>query len=216
MFKNRIEAGKKLARKLKELNLESPVIVALPKGGIPIGVEIAKELNTPLDILFVKKIPSPLDKEVAIGSVSENGLVFVNKKTIDFLALKGIDIDEEYIQKTAMEKIQEMARKREKYNIQPIPLEGRDVIIVDDGIATGASMYLAANTIVRDMPKSIIIASVVAPKDEELNKMLRSVSHQLVILEKPDNFMSVGQWYEDFHQLSDKEVKEYLNEIGNK
>jgi len=216
MFKNRIEAGKKLARKLKELNLESPVIVALPKGGIPIGVEIAKELNAPLDILFVKKIPSPLDKEVAIGSVSENGLVFVNKKTIDFLALKGIDIDEEYIQKTAMEKIQEMARKREKYNIQPIPLEGRDVIIVDDGIATGASMYLAANTIVRDMPKSIIIASVVAPKDEELNKMLRSVSHQLVILEKPDNFMSVGQWYEDFHQLSDKEVKEYLNEIGNK
>jgi len=216
MFKNRIEAGKKLAHKLKELNLENPVIVALPKGGIPIGVEIAKELNLPLDILFVKKIPSPLDKEVAIGSVSENGLVFVNKKTIDFLALKGIDIDEEYIQKTAMEKIQEMARKREKYNIQPIPLEGRDVIIVDDGIATGASMYLAANTIVRDMPKSIIIASVVAPKDEELNKMLRSVSHQLVILEKPDNFMSVGQWYEDFHQLSDKEVKEYLNEIGNK
>jgi len=216
MFKNRIEAGKKLAHKLKELNLENPVIVALPKGGIPIGVEIAKELNLPLDILFVKKIPSPLDKEVAIGSVSENGLVFVNKKTIDFLALKGIDIDEEYIQKTAMEKIQEMARKREKYNIQPIPLEERDVIIVDDGIATGASMYLAANTIVRDMPKSIIIASVVAPKDEELNKMLRSVSHQLVILEKPDNFMSVGQWYEDFHQLSDKEVKEYLNESKNK
>ena len=213
MFKDRIDAGKKLAEKLKELNLKNPAVVALPRGGVPVGVEVAKELNCPFDILFVKKIPSPTNKEVAIGSVSENGLVFVNKKTIDFLAIQGINIDEEYIQKTAMEKIQEMARKREKYKIEPIMLEGKDVIIVDDGIATGASIYLAANTIVRDMPNSITIAAPVAPKDEELEKMLRSVSHHLVILERPEHFMSVGQWYEDFHQLSDEEVINYIKEV---
>ena len=215
MFKNRIQAGKKLAAKLKELNLENPVVVALPRGGIPVGAEVAKELSSPFDILFVKKIPSPVDKELAIGSVSENGLVFINKKTVDFLAFKGINIDEDYIQQTAMEKIQEIARKREKYNIEPIPLEGKDVIIIDDGIATGASMYLASNTLVRDLPHSITIAAPVAPKDEELDKMLKSVSHHLIILSKPEHFMSVGQWYEDFHQLNDKEVKEYLKEIKN-
>jgi len=215
MFKDRIEAGKELAKKLKELNLKNPVVIALPRGGIPVGVEVAKELSSPFDILFVKKIPSPVNKELAIGSVSENGLVFINKKTVDFLVSKGINVDEEYIQQIAIEKIQEMARKREKYDIEPILLEEKDVIIVDDGIATGASMYLAANTIVRDMPNSITIAVPVAPKDEEIEKMLKSVSHHLVILQRPEHFMSVGQWYEDFHQLSDKEAKEYLKEIRN-
>ncbi len=213
MFKNRTEAAKKLAKEIKKLNLKNPVVVALPRGGVPLGVEIAKELNAPLDILFIKKIPSPTNKEAAIGSVSENGLVFINKKTVDFLLSKGINIDEEYIQQTAIEKIQEIARKREKYDVEPILLEEKDVIIVDDGIATGASMYLASNTLVRDMPKSIIIAAPVAPKDAELENMLKQVSSRLIILEQPENFMSVGQWYEDFHQLSDKEVKEYLKEI---
>ena len=213
MFKDRVEAGRKLAQKIKELNLENPVVVALPRGGIPLGVEVAKELNAPFDILFVKKIPSPINKEVAIGSVSENGLVFINKKTVDFLISQGINIDDSYIQQTAMEKIQEIARKREKYNIESIPLEDKDVIIVDDGIATGASMYLASNTLVRDLPHSITIAAPVAPKDEELDKMLKSVSHNLIILNRPNHFMSIGEWYEDFHQLSDKEVKEYLKEI---
>ena len=213
MFKDRVEAGKALAKELKKLNLKNPVVVALPRGGVPVGVEVAKELNAPLDILFIKKIPSPTNKEAAIGSVSENGLVFINKKTVDFLLSKGINIDEEYIQQTAIEKIQEIARKREKYDVEPILLEEKDVIIVDDGIATGASMYLASNTLVRDMPKSIIIAAPVAPKDAELENMLKQVSSRLIILEQPENFMSVGQWYEDFHQLSDKEVKEYLKEI---
>jgi len=125
----------------------------------------------------------------------------------------GVNVDEEYIQQTAIEKIREMARKRDIYKVEPIPLEGKDVILVDDGIATGASMYLAAQSVVRDMPKSIIIASPVAPLDENLLNMLRSVSHHLEILETPPMFMSVGQWYEDFHQLSDSEVKELLSKF---
>jgi predicted phosphoribosyltransferase len=217
LFKDRFEAGKLLAKELKKLKdagkIIDPVVVALPRGGVPIGYEIAKELNAPLDILFVKKIPSPINEEAAIGSVSESGQVFINKEAIEKLTSLGIPVDEKYIQEKAIEKIQEMARKRDIYKVEPIPLEGKDVIIVDDGIATGASMYLAAQSVVREMPRSITIAAPVAPLDENLLNMLKSVSHNLVILQTPPMFMSVGQWYEDFHQLSDEEVKELLQEF---
>ena len=210
IFKDRIEAGKLLAKELKKLNLKNPLVIALPRGGVPVGFEVAKELNAPLDILFVKKIPSPINEEAAIGSVSESGLVFINKEAIELLNSRGIPVDEEYIQQKAIEKIQEMARKREKYGIEPIPIEGKDVIIVDDGIATGSSVFLASNTVVREHPNSITIAAPVAPSDENVLDMLRKVSHHLVIFHTPPMFMSVGQWYEDFHQLSDEEVIEYL------
>ena len=210
IFKDRIEAGKALAKRLKELNLKNPLVIALPRGGVPVGYEIAKELNAPLDILFVKKIPSPINEEAAIGSVSESGLVFINQDAVRMLNERGIPVDEEYIQQKAIEKIQEMARKREKYGIEPIPIEGKDVIIVDDGIATGSSMYLASNTVVREYPNSVTIAAPVAPADETIKEMLSKVSNNLVILHTPPMFMSVGQWYEDFHQLSDEEVMEYL------
>ncbi|ACM92995.1 phosphoribosyltransferase [Nautilia profundicola AmH] len=212
MYENRRSAGKMLAEKLKKLKEEGkivdPVVVALPRGGVPIGVEIAKALNAPLDLLFVKKIPAPGNEELAIGSVSENGIVFLNQELIDKFG-----VDESYLQEKGIEKIQEMARLRDKYKHDPVPLEGRDVILVDDGIATGASMYLAAQSIARDLPRSIIIAVPVAPKDENILNMLRSVSHHLEILETPEMFMSVGRWYDDFHQLSDEEVKELLKEL---
>ena len=209
MFKDRIEAGKKLAKEIKKLKDENiiidPVVIALPKGGVPVAAEVAKELNAPLDIFFVKKIPAPDNKELAIGSISESGLVFVNKEIVEKLG-----VDENYIQQTAIEKLQEIAREREKYKVEPQILEDRDVILVDDGIATGASMYLAAQSIVRDKPRKIVIASPVAPRDNTITEMLRGVSHYLILLEQPEFFMSVGKWYEDFHQLSDKEVKEIL------
>ena len=216
IFKDRNEAGKLLAKEIKKLNLKNPLVIALPRGGVPVGYEIAKELNAPLDILFVKKIPSPVNEEAAIGSVSESGLVFVNQDAIRLLNERGIPVDEEYIQQKAIEKIQEMARKREKYGVEPIPIEGKDVIIVDDGIATGASMYLAANTVIREYPNSITIAAPVAPADESLEEMLKKISNNLVILQTPAIFMSVGQWYEDFHQLSDEEVIEYLKKARSK
>jgi len=212
MFKDRIEAGKNLAKKLKILKDEGKinniVVVALPRGGIPVALEVAKELNALVDILFVKKIPSPIDEELGIGSVSENGIVYVNKDLIERLG-----VSENYIQEKGIEKIQEMARERQKYNLEPIMLEDKDVIIVDDGIATGSSMYLAAQSIARDLPRSIIIAAPVAPNDESVLNMLKSVSNHQEILEINDNFMSVGKWYEDFHQLSNEEIKEYIKEI---
>ena len=216
IFKDRFEAGRMLAEKLKELKnsgrIVDPVVVALPRGGVPVGLEIAKALNAPLDILFVKKIPSPINEEAAIGSVSESGQAFLNKDAIDYLRMRGIEIEDEYIRDKVIDIIQEMARKREKYKVEPVPLEDKDVILVDDGIATGASLYLAAQTVVRENPRSITIAAPVAPNDESLLDMLKKVSHNLVILQTPPMFMSVSKWYDDFHQLSDKEVKELLKE----
>jgi len=213
VFKDRKEAGKLLAKELKKLKDEGyiidPVVVALPRGGIPVAVEIAKELNAPLDIFFVKKIPAPDNEELAIGSVSESGLVFLNQEIIARLG-----VNEDYIREKATEKIQEIARLRDKYKIEPKILEDKDVILVDDGIATGASMYLAAQSIVRENPRKIIIASPVAPRDKELENMLTSVSHKLIILERPEFFMSVGRWYDDFHQLSDEEVKGMLSQFN--
>ena len=212
MFKDRFEAGKKLAEKLKPLidegKLVDPVVLALPRGGVAVGYEIAKELNIPLDILMVKKIPSPTNPELAIGSVSENGMVFVNKDLIE-----SMDIDEQYIQEVGIEKIQEMARERQSLDIDSEPVEGKDVILVDDGIATGATMHLAAQSIVRELPRSITIASPVAPNDEKILKMIKGVAHHTEILHTPDMFMSVGRWYEDFHQLSLNEVKKMLKDL---
>ncbi|AZV46742.1 phosphoribosyltransferase [Nautilia sp. PV-1] len=212
MYENRKSAGKILAKRLKKLQeegkIKDPVVVALPRGGVPVGVEIAKELNAPLDLLFVKKIPAPGNEELAIGSVSENGIMFVNEALVSKFG-----VDEDYLREKGIEKIQEMARLRDKYKKEPVLLEGKDVILVDDGIATGASMYLAAQSIVRDMPNNIIIAAPVAPNDEQVLNMLQSVSHHLEILETPNMFMSVGKWYDDFHQLSDEEVQELLKEV---
>ena len=210
MFKNRKEAGELLAKNLKKLQITSPVVVALPRGGIPVGLEIAKELNAPLDLLFIKKIPAPLNEEIGIGSVSESGLIFLNKELIEHSFA-----DEEYIEQKAKEKIIQIAKLREKYKYDPILLEGKDVILVDDGVATGSSIYLAAQSIARDLPRSVIIAIPVAPNDKKVLDMLKSVSNHLEILLKPDIFISVGRWYKDFHQLSDEEVIELLNEAKN-
>ena len=180
-------------------------MVALPRGGVPVGAEIAKELNAPFDIFFVKKIPSPFDREFAIGSISENGIMFLNQELV-----KDYNIDEEYLQEKGKKIIQEIARLRDEYKHEPVMLEGKDVILVDDGIATGASMYLAAQSIAREMPKSITIAAPVAPNNKEILDMLKSVSNYLEILQLPDNFMCVSRWYKDFHQLDDEEVQEIL------
>jgi len=212
MFESRRETGKLLVQRLKKLQDEKriidPVVVAIPRGGVVVGAEIAKELNVPLDLLFVKKIPAPNNEKLTIGSISENGLVFLNQALVNTL-----DVDENYLQEKGIEKIQEMARLRDKYKHEPILLEDKDVILVDDGIATGASMYLAAQSIVRDRPRSVIIAAPVMLNDDTIINTLKSVSHHMEILKTADNFMSVSKWYEDFPQLSDKEVKDILKEF---
>jgi predicted phosphoribosyltransferase len=203
-----LEAGEKLAEELVRLELKEPVVVALPRGGVEVAVPIAKRLNAPVELLFVKKLGAPHNPEFAIGAVAESGLLFVNR---DLAARLGVT--EEELQQMGIEKIQEIARLRQELGVEPIPLEGRDVILVDDGVATGSTIYLAAQSVVRDRPNSITIAVPVAPADPEVLKMLEGVSHRLVILETHSPFLAVSRWYQSFPQLSTEEVKELLRQV---
>ncbi len=206
MFQNREEAAKELAQKLLPYRgSKDTVIIALPRGGVPLAAILAKELHLPFDIFFVKKIPSPYNKEAGIGAVSENGYYFVNKA-----ALESLRIPQEYIEKEIAAIQEKMAQKRALYKKSRNPIKGKRVILIDDGIATGSSMLLAAQALQKEGAKEIIIAAPVIPFDTL--DSLQAVANSVVALQTPKNFMAVGAFYKDFHQLSDDEVIELLKE----
>lgn len=204
MFKNREEAAKKLAKALNALkNRDDIVVIALPRGGVPIAFEIAKELNAPLDIFFVKKIPSPFNKEAAIGAVSENGYYFVAP------IANALGISQDYINSQIKAILEKIKQKRAIYNKDRVDIKNKTVIIADDGIATGSSMKLAIEALKKEGAKSVIVAAPVAPP--EVTSELKDIADNTYILYTPSNFSAVGQFYEDFHQLSDDEVIDILS-----
>jgi predicted phosphoribosyltransferase len=205
MFKDRKEATLKLVDKLIDLKDSNAVVVALPRGGVPLGVILAKKLNLDFDIFFVKKIPSPYNSEVAIGAISENGYVYLNKDAINMF-----NISNDYIKNKELEILQKIKEKRELYNKKRVSLNQKTVILVDDGIATGASVILAIEALKKEGAKKVIVAAPVAPLDvaKKLEKITRCE-----ILIKDANFIAVGAYYQDFSQLSDIEVMNLLNSL---
>ena len=204
IFDTREEAGRLLAQRLEGYrNAPDTVVVALPRGGVPVAEEIARALHLPLDIFFVKKIPSPYNEEAGIGAVSENGLMQVNPQ-----AVKSLGVSEEYLQRRTREKLEQMAAKRRLYG-RPVPdFSGKRVILVDDGIATGSSMFLAARALKEAGASRVIIAVPVAPA--EIVPLLKEVADEVVVLHPDPNLIAVGRFYRDFHQLEDEEVMEAL------
>ena len=200
LFRSREDAAKKLAQKLSLYqNADDTLVVALPRGGVPLGVIVAKKLNLPFDIFFVKKIPSPYNKEAGIGAVSENGYEFLNTQAISML-----HVSKDYLLQTKKEILEKIARKRFLYNRPRRLVQGKRVIVVDDGIATGSSMYLAAQALKKEGATEVVIAAPVAPR--EVVDELKRTADDVVVLDTPPDFMAVGQFYEDFHQLDDEEV----------
>jgi len=204
IFSDRFEAGTLLAKALQEYkDAADTIVIALPRGGVPVASVIAKSLHLPLDIFFVKKIPSPYNPEAAIGAVSENGHEYLNERAVMMLNVSRPYVDEQ------KERILESIRqKRALYNKPRIDIRGKRVIVVDDGIATGASMYLAAKALKEEGAKEVIIAAPVAPPD--VMALLKEAADKVIVLDTPADFMAVGQFYRDFHQLSDEEVMELL------
>lgn len=208
-FKDRRSAGKLLAERVKELKPADPVVLAMPRGGVPVGLEVAKALGAPLDLVLVRKIGVPYQPELAAGAVVDGDQpeIVVND---DVMQLAGLT--SEYIDERAKEELVEIERRRQVYlSGRPrVPLNGRTLIIVDDGIATGASIRAAIAALKRRNPLKLILAVPVAPADTI--EKLRAEVDDVVCLQMPEPFYAIGMHYDDFHQVPDDEVVRLMNE----
>ena len=211
-FKDRHEAGIKLAEKLKEYkNSKDAIVLAIPRGGVEVGYEIAKALNVKLEIIVTKKIGLQGDEEFAIGSIGPDKKVMINEETIRIY-----NVPEDYIEGQKKEISKEIERRyrayKGKYELQS--LKNKIVILTDDGIATGFTTKAAINYIKSQKPKKLILAVPVAPSN--LNNEIKKNVDEFICLHSTNLFFSISQFYDYFPQLEDKEVKNYLKEISVK
>ncbi len=206
IFKNRTEAAKRLVEKLKKRDTANAVVLAVPRGGVPVGYEIAKALHLPLDIFLSKKIGHPFDPEYAIGSVTLEDAVLNGRAE---------NIDLAYIE-AQTEKIREQLRERYKKfrgDRPPVDVKGKTVILTDDGVATGNTLFAAIEDLRKKAPVRIIVAVPVSPP--ETAQKLRCKADELICLFTPDDFYGVGQYYEDFRQIEDAEVLALMEKAGD-
>jgi len=199
-FKNRYEAGSILAKKLAKYQDKKPYIFGLLRGGLPVAYQVAVSLKSPLYPLIVQKIPSPWQKEYAIGAISKN-ILYLNEDLI-----KTSKISKDFLKAQIKEKRKEIKRKDQliKHAYKRNSLKNQVVIIVDDGLATGISAFVAISEIQRQKPKQIIFATPVGAKDSI--QMLKNLGSEVICLLYPSNLQSVGAYYDDFTQVSDDEV----------
>lgn len=204
-FRNRSEAGRHLSRELQAYKGKDVIVLAIPRGGVPVGYEIALDFNAPLDVVMARKIGAPFNPELAIGAVTWNGTVMLDQALVDRW-----QVTREYIGGEAKKIMGEMNRMldnlREGLGTFP-KLYGRTVIVVDDGIATGATMIAAIETMRDQGAAEVVIATPVLPA--EVEDTLRFVA-PLVYLQAPEDFEAVGQYYEEFESLDEEQVREYL------
>ncbi len=208
VFKDRKDAGQQLAKELSSYTGRNDVIVlGLARGGVAVGVEVARNLKVPMDVYLVRKLGVPGYEELAMGAIASGGTRIINSEVIRSLSIPDSTIDEV----TAREK-EELKRRETAYRgDRPFPdLRDKTVILVDDGLATGASMRAAISAVKSRSPRKIIVAVPTAPLDTFRN--FKKEADELVCLETPQPFMGVGGSYEDFSQLSDEEVKSLLDE----
>jgi putative phosphoribosyl transferase len=206
-FRDRAEAGRALARVLSHYAGRDDVIVlALPRGGVPVAAEVAKELGAPLDVFVVRKLGVPGHEELAMGAIASGGVL-----VLDDGVLRWLGISEEQVQRALTRELDELRRREAAYrNGRPLPdLKGKTVILVDDGLATGTSMQAAARAVRRHQPARIVIAVPVASR--ATCDQFRDDVDEVVCAVTPEPFYAVGNWYEDFSQTSDEEVRELLD-----
>jgi predicted phosphoribosyltransferase len=205
-FADRFEAGRLLAAQLGEYAGDSEAIVlALPRGGVPVGFEIAKALRLPLDILVVRKLGAPGQSELALGAIASGGLRVLNQDVVQAFAISPSAVEEIAAREEA-----EIVRREHEYrgDRPPLDLEGRIILLADDGLATGSSMRAAVQTLRLGRP-AMIVAALPVGSPETCASLAPEVD-RLVCLNQPERFQAVGQWYERFDQVSDREVQDLL------
>ena len=202
MIKDRVEAGQLLGDKLIKCNLENPVVLAIPRGGVILGHEIAKKLGCELDVVISKKITPPENPEYAIGAITHDGTLYKGYYWDNYSS------DENFADELTRKK-QEVKRRLEEYRrTTEYDLEGKTIVLVDDGIATGSTVFAILNWLSKQKTEKVLLAIPVIPADTY--EAIKDKVLDVVTLEIPTSFSSVGQFYSSFEQVSDDEVREIL------
>jgi putative phosphoribosyl transferase len=206
LFQDRFDAGRLLASKLRpSVNRSDAVVLALPRGGVPIGFEVAKALHAPLDVFVVRKLGVPGHEELAMGAIASGGICVLNEELV-----RAAGIPNELINAVAAAEERELERREHLYREgrPAVAVQGRTVILVDDGLATGSSMRVAIMALKRKNPAQIVVAVPVGAAAACVE--IESKVDQIICVATPEPFQSVGEWYMDFSQTSDEEVRDLL------
>ncbi len=207
MFRDRVEAGKKLAAALAQFKGKDVVVLGIPRGGVVVANEVAKALGAPLDVVVTRKIEAPGEPEFALGAVTQEGDVIMDRQAAESLGASAAYLDDQ-VRKKREEVRERMERLR---GDSPYPeLRGKVVIIVDDGIATGSSVEAAVMSVRKRKPEAVVVAAPVAPSDAV--ETLSEDGTRVVCLETPGSFLAIGEFYRDFGQVEDLVVKRILDD----
>lgn len=209
MFRDRAEAGRRLASELKFRPLHDPLVLAIPRGGVVTGAALARELGADLDVVLARKLRAPHQPELAIGAISEDGQVTLNPQTEGLL-----NLTEDYLGEESRRQLAEIARRRTLFRevLPQAAVHGRSVIVTDDGIATGSTMIAALQSVRQQQPRDLIVAVPVA--SPERLEDVRRWCDEIVCLLIPQSFQAVGQFYLDFAQVEDAEVVRLLRSFA--
>jgi predicted phosphoribosyltransferase len=203
IFHDRRDAGRQLAERLSAYAHRPDVIVlALPRGGVPVGYEVAKALNAPLDLFLVRKLGVPGREELAMGAIASSGIRVINDEVV-----RTLGIPPEIIDQVAAEEERELARREWEYRDDrpPAVVSGQQILLVDDGLATGTTMRAAVEALRSSKPAGIVVAVPVAAA--EACRAMDEIADKVVCIYAPEQFAAVGAWYEDFSQTTDEEVR---------
>lgn len=209
-FRDRTEAGELLAEQLTEYaNKPNVLVLALPRGGVPVAAQVARKLNAPLDVFTVRKLGLPGHPELAMGAIASGGIRVLNGEVINSLR-----IPDDVINAVTAEEYQELQRRERSYRdeLPPPEVEGKTVIIVDDGIATGSTMFAAIAALRELNAGRIIVATPTIARSTY--EYLQKHADEVIAVIVPEEFYGVGQWFEDFSQTSDEEVHQFLAEMN--
>lgn len=206
-FRNRRDAGNQLAEKLTVNQPENTVVLALPRGGVPLAIEISKRHSIPFDVVHAKKIVHPLQTEFAIGAIAEKGEPILNTE---------VDVEQTWIDQEVHRVREEIARRRDLYDtfLKQEPLKEKEIILVDDGIATGMTMFAAIEAIKNQQPNKITVAVPIIPEDTYNH--LKTLVDDIIYIEVPEQFLgAVGAYYQQFPQISDEEIPTMIKHLKN-
>lgn len=205
-FRDRQEAGKRLAEKIKaETAPLDPIVLALPRGGVPVAFEVAQALQAPLDIFLVRKLGMPGHEELAIGAIASGGVRVLNREI-----MQQSDLPREIVEEITEREQRELERREHAYrgDRPPPNLYGKTVFLIDDGLATGATMRAAVIALKQQEPARIIVAVPIAAPETCIE--FRDVVDEIICAVTPEPFIAIGMWYEEFPQMTDDEVRDYL------